>query len=90
MQYEWGDEKNRTNKTKHGVDFNLAEQFEWDSAIEFIDSRFDYGENRYCALGYIGHRLYHLVFTYRATGKIIRIISLRKANKREVLKYAET
>ncbi len=90
MQYEWDNEKNRNNQTKHGVDFNLAEQFEWDSAIEFVDNRFDYGENRYCALGYIGHRLYHLVFTYRMKEKVIRIISLRKANKREVLKYAET
>ena len=90
MQYEWDNGKNRNNQIKHGVDFNLAEQFEWNSAIEFADNRFDYGENRYCALGYIGHRLYHLVFTYRTNEKVIRIISLRKANKREVLKYAET
>ena len=90
MQYEWDEIKNATNMNKHGIDFRLAEQFEWDSAMESIDERFNYGETRYCVLGYIGVRLYQLVYTYRADGEIVRIISLRKANKREVLKYAET
>ena len=90
MQYEWDEKKNTTNRTKHGVDFSLAFQFEWDNAIVFIDDRFAYGETRYCALGYIDVRLYHLVFTCRFARDIIRIISLRKANQREVRKYANT
>ncbi len=90
MNYEWDEQKNVTNQKKHTVKFQLAELFEWDSAIEFIDTRFDYGETRHCALGYIGNRLHNIVFTYRSDKKVIRIISLRKANKREVLKYAKT
>lgn len=46
-----------------------------------------YPEVRYCALGYINSRLYALVFTETALG--IRVISLRKANKREVKKYEQ-
>lgn len=59
-----------------------------ETALIREDSRYDYSEIRYCALGYIGVRIYHLVFTYRAD--IVRVISLRKANKREVNRYAET
>jgi len=63
-------------------------QFEWEGALVLEDNRKDYGETRYCALGYIDLRLYHIVVTYR--NDIIRVISLRKANKREVKIYAET
>ncbi len=87
MQYEWDEKKNAVNQSKHGVDFCQAEGFEWDSAVEEVDDRQDYGEIRYCALGYIGERIYSMVYTQRV--EAIRIISLRKANKREVKQYAE-
>lgn len=90
MQYVWDEKKNAVNAAKHGVDFDLAKGFQWDTAVKFIDDRFEYGEIRHCAFGYIGVRLYCLIFTYRESEQVIRIISLRKANKREVLKYAET
>lgn len=44
-----------------------------------------YGEARFIALGYIVDRLYSMVFTVR--GDMLRVISLRKANKREVKRY---
>jgi uncharacterized DUF497 family protein len=59
--------------------------FEWDSALIVEDIRKDYGERRFQALGLIEGRLHVLVFTPRA-GKT-HVISLRKANKREVKRY---
>ena len=87
MIYEWDENKNATNLSKHKIDFNRVVEFEWDSAFEYIDDRQDYGETRYCALGYIDIRIFHLTFTYRDEG--IRVISLRKATKREEKQYAE-
>ncbi|KAF7960286.1 hypothetical protein AWV80_35130 [Cupriavidus sp. UYMU48A] len=51
------------------------------------DSRHDYCELREIGLGFIGPRLYCVVFTQR--GDTFHIISLRKANAREVKHYAE-
>ncbi len=64
-----------------------AEEFDWSTAIEVYDNRMDYGEERWIALGFIGSRLHILVYTTRIGA--IRIISLRKANKRES-EYYET
>jgi uncharacterized DUF497 family protein len=81
MRYEWDESKRAANLAQHGVDFMAAEDFEWDTAVETIDDRFDYGEERWVALGHIRERVYVLVYTNRT--EAIRIISLRKANKRE-------
>ena len=85
MNYEWDDNKNIANIAKHGIDFNIADNFEWDSAIETIDNRFRYNEKRWITLGIINKRLFVLVYVYRQDN--IRIISLRKANKREINYY---
>jgi len=85
MQYQWDERKNVANMEKHGVDFTLAEKFCWDTAMETIDDRADYGEKRWVALGLIGDRVYVMIYTLR--GDNIRIISLRKANKREAEHY---
>ncbi len=87
MRYEWDEIKNAANIAKHGVDFSQAVDFEWDTAHVVVDDRIDYGETRYCALGYIGMRIHCIVYVIR--GETIRIISLRKANRREVQRYAE-
>ncbi len=81
MEYEWDNPKREANFEKHGVDFNEAENFEWDSAIEAIDVRNDYGEQRWIAIGRILKRIYVLIYTIRK--KNIRVISLQKANTRE-------
>ena len=87
MRYEWNEHKRDANFEKHGVDFNEVENFEWDSAIETIDDRKDYGEQRWVAVGRIISRIYVLIYTIR--NKNIRVISLRKANTRE-RSYYET
>ncbi|CAN2044620.1 conserved hypothetical protein [Candidatus Magnetomoraceae bacterium gMMP-1] len=54
MKYEWDENKNTANRNKHKINFNRVMDFEWDSVFEYIDDRQDYGETRYCVLGYIG------------------------------------
>ena len=87
MKYEWDENKRVANLAKHGVDFIDAEDFDWSSAIETIDDRSNYIEDRWIALGFIGSRLHVLIYTMR--GENIRLISLRKANKREKDYYEE-
>jgi uncharacterized DUF497 family protein len=77
--------KNERNIAERGLSFDLVEEFEWDSALVVEDSRKDYGERRFQALGLIDGRLHALVFTPRA-GRV-HVISLRKANRREVRHY---
>jgi uncharacterized DUF497 family protein len=80
--------KNERNIAERGISFELANDFEWSSALIVEDTRKDYGEPRFQALGFIKGRLHMLVFTPRA-GQV-HVMSLRKANKREVKKYEET
>jgi len=80
--------KDAANFAKHGVSLALAARLEWESALTWPDTRRAYGEFRHCALGYVGARLYVAVFVERGDG--LRIISMRKANAREVRRYAET
>ncbi len=84
-EYEWDDAKAVVNAAKQGVPFTAVYEFEWDKALAIPDTRRDYGEPRWLAYVPIGKRLHALVFTIRA-GRI-RVISLRKANSRELARY---
>lgn len=88
MNITYDASKNATNLAKHGVSLALAEQLEWESAVIWPDLRKDYGEPRCVGLGYIGDRLFTVVFVDRDACR--RIISLRKANQREERIYAKT
>ncbi len=77
--------KERRNLAERGLSLDLAERLDWATALVWEDMRKDYGERRYCVLGFIEDRLHSVVFTPR-DGKP-RVISLRKANKREVKRY---
>jgi hypothetical protein len=70
------------------VDFVAAELFEWATAIETRDNRCDYGEKRWVALGLIAGCLHVLIYGFRS-GKI-RLISLRRANRRDRDYYEKT
>jgi len=85
VKYDWDEAKRAANLAKHGVDFALAEDFAWNGALIVPDTRRDYGEPRFLAIGPIGAGLHVLVFTPR--GETVRIIGLRKANDREVALY---
>lgn len=78
--------KDAANLAKHGVSLSEAANLEWDEALMWVDARHDYDEPRQSALVPLGNRLYFVVFVDRGDG--LRIISLRKANKREVNRYA--
>ncbi len=88
MQYEFDPAKDESNLEKHGVSLADADEFEWEAAVVREDTREQYAEPRFEAKGYIGDRLHVLVFCIR--GDVVRVISLRKANSREVKSYAET
>ena len=80
--------KNASNKASRSLSFELVEQMEWATALIQEDTRKAYGERRFQVLGFIGERLHAVVFTPRE-GKV-HVISLRKANSREVKRYAKT
>lgn len=81
--------KNASNQAKHGVSLALAKMLEWDTLICKPDTRRDYGEARQIGYAIAGERLYCVVFVDRPEGAPTerRIISLRKANSREVKSY---
>lgn len=85
--YDFSPAKEALNQAKHGVAFAAAEGFDWSTALVAEDFRQNYGEQRFVALGKIGQRVHVLVFTPR--GKKVWLISLRKANAREVRRYEQ-
>jgi uncharacterized DUF497 family protein len=83
--YEWDPAKRLSNIAKHaGIDFVSVRDFEWSAAQTVRNDRG--GEVRYSSIGYIGPRLHVVIYTVRDGAR--RIISLRKANKREEASYA--
>jgi uncharacterized DUF497 family protein len=66
----------------------MAGQFEWDTAVTWPETRENYGEDRQCGIGYIDLTLYFVAFVDRDS--VRRIVSLRRANRKEVKRYAET
>lgn len=88
MEVTFDPRKDASNIEKHGISLADASGFEWDEAVSWLDQRHGYGEPRMIGIGYIGNRLFNVVFVDR--GEERRIISLRKANQREVKRYAQT
>jgi uncharacterized protein len=85
MNTTYDEAKNAVNQEKHGVSLTLAEAIDWTSVWFAPDDRMDYGELREIGYAVIDARLYCVVFTQR--GEIFHIISLRKANNREIRRY---
>jgi len=91
MEFRWDRQKSIVNLQKHGLAFDLAALLFRVPLAEEPDCRHDYGERRMRAYGKINGRLIVCVYTDRPmSGRAVRwIISLRKANKREVRRYDE-
>jgi hypothetical protein len=87
VRYEWDAAKGRGNFTKHGLDFADAEQVFGGPCVTFEDSRFDYGEERLVTLGLLAGRV--VIIAHAPRGEATRIISMRKANRREQKIYQE-
>ncbi len=88
MQIEFAPVKDASNQVKHGVSLALAADLEWDAALVWVDTRYEYGELRMIALAPEVNVLYYVAFVDR--GEVRRIISLRRANRREVKHYVES
>ena len=84
--YEWDEAKRESNIRKHDVDFRAMSAFEWEDAVERFDDRHE--EARWIAIGFIGLRVHVVAYTVR--GDIVRVISLRKAQPREIRDYAKS
>ena len=87
MELSYDPKKNQRNITERGLSFETARDFDFTGALVAEDTRRDYPERRFVALGYVGRRLHVLCFTPTAVG--IRVISFRKANSREVKHYEQ-
>ncbi len=86
--FEWDDAKAESNFAAHGVSFDMARGvFKDFFAVEWLDERMSYGEDRFVIIGMVEGRLLCVAYTLR-NGKI-RIISARGAEPHERRKYHE-
>jgi hypothetical protein len=87
VRIEFDPAKDAANQTKHGVSLSMAGDLDWEAARVWVDERFEYRETRMIALAPKTEILYYVAFVDR--GDVRRVISLRRANRREVKHYVE-
>jgi hypothetical protein len=90
---QWDEGKNRSNLHKHGIGFSSAvELFNYPHLV-LLDTRENYGEERWIGVGWIGAMIGVVVFTLSenedSETNIIRILSARKASKKEVTLFEQ-
>lgn len=84
VRFEWDEAKRRANLWRHGIDFaEVGEVFA--APVTTLDDRYDYGEKRYLTLGLLKGSVVAVVHT--ESDDVIRIISARKAERYEEIKY---
>jgi uncharacterized DUF497 family protein len=84
--FEWNEEKRQLTLEKRGLDFaDVARVFDGD-VLDIEDTRKDYGECRIVTFGHLNDRMMTITWTQRGDKR--RIISMRKANEREIEKYS--
>ncbi len=87
MEIEFDPEKSAKNAKERGLPFELTAELDWDMALGIEDKRRDYGEARFLTFAPMNGRLHVVCYVIR--GEKRRIISFRKANRREETFYAE-
>jgi len=87
VKYAFDPAKDAINWAKHGISLALAEVLFAGAHVSIADDRFDYGETRRVAFGFLETRMFACVYVDRDGER--RIISLRKANQREVNRYGK-
>jgi len=87
MTFEWDEAKRRANFQKHGLDFRDVEQVFQGPVVTVLDSRQEYGEDRYISLETLADVVVVVVHTARS--EKTRIISMRKAKLKERQAYEE-
>lgn len=88
MKIEFDPAKDAANQAKHGLPLSMAEELDWEAALVWVDDRLEYNERRMIALAPKTEILYYVAFVDR--GDVRRVISLRRANRREVKHYVES
>lgn len=91
LRFDWNEGKNKQNRTKHGIWFEEAQSVFDDAGLRlFHDPEHSNEEDRFLALGMSSSaRLLVVVHCYRESDSIIRLISARKATKKEARFYEE-
>lgn len=81
MEFGWDEGKHKRNVRSRGIGFDVAARIFEGRTVEWLDDRFDYGERRIRAIGEADGGLLTVVYTLR--GEVRRIISARRANRKE-------
>jgi uncharacterized protein len=87
VKFEWDEEKNKENIRKHELDFADAGEIFDAPMLTNLDTREDYGEDRWIGIGFLKNFI--VVVTYAERDEVIRLISLRKALKHERTRFEE-
>ena len=90
IRFEWDEQKNKSNRKKHGIWFEEAQQvFNDPEAIRYFDLDHSNDEDRFLLVGHSGSGRLLIVVHCEQTHGVIRIISARKATKKEAKTYEE-
>jgi len=85
MNFEYDENKSKSNKLKHNIDFIEAQELWEDEELFDLKSNNDDEEDRYLVIGKINSKYYTAIVTYR--GVNVRIISVRRSRKKEIETY---
>ena len=85
MKIEFDPAKNAKNIAERDLSFTLAANLDWTTSIAYEDTRKSYSESRFITLAFLDNRLHVICYVLIEGG--IRVISFRKANKREQKAY---
>ena len=87
MKFEWDDRKNDENIRKHGIDFADVVEMLNHPMLTHLDTRCDYGEDRWIGIGLLKNIVAVTVYLEWEDEETIRIISARKATRHESKEY---
>jgi uncharacterized protein len=88
LKFEWDPAKAAANEATHGVTFDTGcNVFKDAFAIDWLDDRADYGEERFVIIGMVEYSVLYVAYAVR--GDVIRIISARGAEPHERRRYHE-
>jgi uncharacterized protein len=87
MAITFDPEKNARNVAERGLSFERVAELDWDTALIVQDTRRNYGEPRLRVIARLGRRMHVAVVTPR--GEDLRVISFRRASRKEVRLYGE-
>lgn len=88
MEFEWDENKNEANQSKHGVGFDAVREFSWADSIRMNRTRHLDEEVRFAAVGPMNGKLFTVIYTWR--GSVRRIIRFRRSNASEEKAYEKT